>query len=171
MRARACAAGFLALATLALAAQAQYGGTQRRPRTDRPPDAQSSRDAAAARRLQGAADPILAIEHELPSLAVDLLVTAEQRPLWASFERSVRDVAELSRSRTRKLMAPRSLDAPAPDAAATINALADDDRQRAEAMADVAMRLKALQESLTAQQRALLDRRILLAVTEPLGTQ
>jgi hypothetical protein len=167
---RARAAAILAFAVLALAAQAQYGGGQRKPRTDRPADSSSSRDAQAARHVQ-APDPILAIEHELPSLAIDLLVTAEQRPLWVAFERAVRDVADLSRQHTRKLLSPYSLDAPTPNASATVNGLADDDRMRADAMADVVARLKALQDVLAPTQRSLLDRRILQAITEPLGTQ
>ena len=122
-------------------------------------------------RMIQAPDPVLALEHELPSLRVDLSLTPEQKPLWGPFERSLRDAAELTRQRTKKLLAPRPVDAPAPNALAVVSSLAVDERMRAEAMTDAAARMKVLYEALSPSQRALFDRRALLAQSEPLGTQ
>jgi hypothetical protein len=157
-----------ALLAFAVAATAQAPGGQRRTRTDRP--GADERQPAQTRFVQ-APDPVLALEHELPSLRVDLNLTPEQKALWGPFERSLRDAAELTRQRTKKLLAPRPVDAPAPNALGVVSALADDERMRADAMADAAARLKTLYESLTPAQRALFDRRALLAQSEPLGTQ
>lgn len=157
-----------ALIAFAVVAAAQSPGGQRRTRTDRPPA--EDRQPAQARLVQ-APDPVLALEHELPSLRVDLNLTPEQRALWGPFERSLRDAAELTRQRTKKLLAPRPVDAPAPNALGIVSALADDERMRADAMMDAAARMKSLYEALTPAQRALFDRRALLAQSEPLGTQ
>jgi hypothetical protein len=63
------------------------------------------------------------------------------------------------------------VDAPAPNAVGLMTTLADDERMRADAMADAASRMKALYEGLTPAQRSLFDRRVLLSQSEPLGTQ
>jgi len=118
-----------------------------------------------------APDPVMALERELPSLRTDLNLETEQRALWAPFERAVRDSAELSRQRTKKLLAPRPVDAPTPNALGFVAALADDERQRADAMADAAARMKVLYESLSPAQRSLFDRRVFLSQSEPLGTR
>ena len=159
------------LLAASLASEAQYPPSgQRRPRTDRPTERPGEPGPGAA-RAPIVPDPILAFEHELPSLKTDLNLAAEQLALWGSFERAWRDVAELSRQRTRKLLAPRPIDAPAPSAVAIAGGLADDDRLRSEAMADAAKRMHALYDALTASQRSLFDRRLLLSLSEPLGTQ
>ena len=159
------------LLAVSLASEAQYPPSrQRRPRTDRPAE-RPGEQAASAARTPTAPDPILAFEHELPSLKTDLSLTADQIALWGSFERAWRDVAELARQRTRKLLAPRPIDAPAPSAVAIAGGLADDDRLRSEAMADAAKRMRSLYEALSASQRSLFDRRMMLSLSEPLGTQ
>jgi hypothetical protein len=157
-----------ALLAFSVAATGEAPGGQRRTRADRP--AAEDRQPAPTHSAQ-APDPVLALEHELPSLRVDLNLTPEQKALWGPFERSLRDAAELTRQRTKRFLAPRPVDAPAPNALAVVNALADDERMRADAMADAAARLKALYEALAPAQRALFDRRVLLAQSEPLGTQ
>jgi hypothetical protein len=52
-----------------------------------------------------------------------------------------------------------------------ISGLAEDDRMRAEAMGDLVAKLKVLYDALSPKQRTLFDRRVLLAQSEPLGTQ
>jgi hypothetical protein len=164
-------AGSIAVALLALAipleSQAQVsGGGQRRPRSDMP--ARETREDTPPRVVQ-APDPVIALERELPSLRTDLGLDEKQKALWGPFERSVRDAAELTRQKTKKLMAPRPVDAPVPNATAVLASLADDERMRAEAIGDAAARLRALYEALSAPQRAMLDRRVLLSQSEPLG--
>jgi hypothetical protein len=156
------------LLVFAVASEAQMpGGGQRRPRSDQQPP--SERRDEGPPRAAPASDPVLALERELPSLRTDLGLAVEQRVLWAPFERSVRDAAELTRQNARKRMAPRPVDAPAPNAMAVIASLADDDRMRSDAMADAAARMKSLYEALTSAQQSMLDRRLLLSQSEPLG--
>jgi hypothetical protein len=160
---------FLLLAGfLAASAAAQSPGTQRRPRTDMPP---TQDRAAMPARLAPSADPVIALDRELPSLRTDLALDAAQQPLWGPFERSVRDAAELTRQRTKKMMAPRPVDAPVPSAAALMATLAGDERMRADAIEDASARLKPLYEALTPTQRSMFDRRVLLSQSEPLGVQ
>jgi hypothetical protein len=159
----------LLLAAFAAAAQMPGGG--RRSRSDQPPDMQQAPRQGALPQSLRLADPVIALERELPSLRTDLALNPDQQALWGPFERGIRDAAELSRQRLKKMMAARSLDAPAPNAADVVSAFAADDRMRADATAFAASRLKALYEALTPEQRSLLDRRVLLSQSEPLGTQ
>jgi len=157
-----------AVTTLAFAQyQSPSGGRGEKSRL--PPS--KAREDPASPRLRGVPDPMIAIERELPSLATDLNLASEQKELWRAFERTVRDVAELSRQRTKKLTATRPLDAPTPAAGAILAALADDDRIRSEAMTDVMTSLKAVQDTMTPAQRSMFDRRVHLALSEPLGMQ
>jgi hypothetical protein len=156
------------LACAALVASAQTGST-RRPRSDAPPQGPRPDERMPQANSALGADPVFALERELPSLRADLGLEPGQKEAWSAFERAVRDTAELQRQRTRKLMAPRPIDAPAPNAVAVVNSFADDDRLRAEAMAAAAERFRAVYEILAPEQRALLDRRALLALTDPLG--
>ncbi len=167
--ARIARAALAVLAALAVAgAQAQSTGRPR-SRTDSAPGGQE-RSAPPARPLQ-AADPVIALERELPSLRADLRLDAAQLALWGPFERGVRDAAELTRQKAKKLLAPRPADAPPPNALGLVTALAADERMRADAMGEAATRLKALYEALDAGQRGMVDRRVLLSQSEPLGTQ
>lgn len=159
---------FALLACTAVAAHAQVGGP-RRPRAESPQQLHRSDERAPQAPSALGADPVFALERELPSLRADLGLRPDQQAPWSAFERAVRDTAELQRQRTRKLMAPRPVDAPAPDALAVVAAMAEDDRLRAEAMAASLERLRAVCETLAPAQRALLDRRALLAITDPLG--
>ncbi len=161
----------LGLALAAFAAAAQMPGGGRRPRSEQPPDMQQSQRQGAMPQSPGLADPVIALERELPSLRADLALSPEQQALWGPFERGIRDAAELSRQRLKKMMAARPLDAPAPNASDVVSAFASDDRMRADATAFAASRLKALYDALAPEQRALLDRRVLLSQSEPLGTR
>jgi hypothetical protein len=110
-----------------------------------------------------------ALERELPSLRVDLKITAEQGAFWESFERQVRDVAELGRARQKHLLTPLEADKPAPPAMSLVSAWATDDRARAAAMDALVPKLEALQLALNETQRKELDRRIVLSQTEPMN--
>jgi hypothetical protein len=114
---------------------------------------------------------VIALERELPSLRTDLALSPEQQALWGPFERGIRDAAELSRQRLKKLMAARPLDAPAPNGSDVVSAFAADDRMRADATAFAAARLKVLYETLAPEQRSLFDRRVLLSQSDPLGNR
>ncbi len=156
------------LACFALVASAQSGGS-RRPRSDAGPQGAKPEDRMPQASSALGADPVFALERELPSLRADLALKPEQKEAWSSFERAVRDTAELQRQRTRRLMAPRPIDAPAPNAVAVLATMAEDDRLRADAMAAAHERFKVAYALLAPEQRALLDRRAMLALTDPLG--
>lgn len=166
--------GFL-LACLSTNAIAQFpggggmpgGGSEgRKGGMPRPMDKPEPRAAPQAQ------DPIIAVERELPSLAIDLRLTPEQAGLWAKFLRETRDVAQLSRMRAKRYFSsPDTLKAAAPSAMELFSDMADDDRQRADAMTDLLISLKTLFASLDYNQRALFNRRILQAQREPLGLQ
>ena len=155
--------------TCALDAHAQRypgrgeGGTQR----------QQPRGEREARPAQGASlqEPFAALERELPSLKVDLLLTAEQVAAWSAFERDVRDLAELDRMRRRHLLALRDPDGKPPTALAMIATLAEEDRQKAEASADLRRHFETLYGALDESQRRTVDRRVVLSQTEPLGQE
>jgi hypothetical protein len=158
----------IALLCVALCAEAQMRqgrGSRERPSSmDAPQTNPYFRGGATL-----ASDPMAALERELPSLRTDLRIAGEQGPLWESFERQVRDIAELGRTRQKHLQAPLEADKPPPPAMALVTAWADDDRARASAMGDLVVKLEALQRSLNADQRKELDRRIVLSQTEPLN--
>lgn len=155
----------IGFAMAGLVAGAQMTGGQRRSRLE------AHEQPEPVSRATRMVDPVFALERELPSLRTDLKLDGAQDGLWGPFERSVRDAAELTRQRMKKMMAPRPADAPAPDAAGLVAALADNERMRAEAMAKAVAHLKALCEAITPAQRLLLDRRVLLSQSEPLGAR
>jgi hypothetical protein len=147
-------------------------GAQGYPRRERGAIPGSPRESGdAARRppaAQAPADPIASIERELPSLRTDLKLTAEQAAAWIAFERDVRDVAEMGRAQRKHVMsigaAPET-----PSALTLVQAVAEDDRMRAEGMADLRSHLHALYAALAEDQRRLLDRRVAQSQTDPLG--
>jgi hypothetical protein len=162
-------AAFFASA-VAASAHAQYGGRPRERgdtgsmRSARPGDA-DSRIAT-----QPLFDPVAAVERELPSLRIDLKVTADQAPLFDSFERQVRNAADAGRMRARHLSAFRVGDASTVTAAAVLGTIADDDTQRADAARLALERMTALYATLTPDQRTQFDRRIIQSLREPLGS-
>ena len=142
-----------------------------RERGGSPREAQA-REPARESRSAIPTDPFSALERELPSLKVDLLLKAEQVPAWSLFERDIRDLAEIGRQRTRYLMALRDPgDKPLPSAAEVLTRLADEDRRRADATADLNRHFDALHAMLDDTQRRMLDRRVVLSQTEPLGQE
>jgi hypothetical protein len=114
-------------------------------------------------------DPMLAIEREMTSLRIDLKLTSEQSPFFDSFDREVRNVARVSRERTRQLAGFRLDDGSTVAATSIIATISDADSLRAESMRQVAVKLDALQSALTPDQRRQFDRRIVQSMREPLG--
>ena len=166
----------LMIGAMAANAQSPSGGRghQRGGNTDAPrPKAEY-----AAPRATPARDPIAAINSELPSLKVDLKLSAEQTPAWHSFEVSVREVRNISLAGVKRELAASALPAASriaainanpPSALSFIATLVDEEQQRSTAMSDVRVTLKVLLEVLNAEQRKMFDRRIALAQQEPLG--
>lgn len=162
----------LALAVAVLPAHAQYrkgGGS--RGGGDRPPGDSPSSSSYYQQSRASITDPMAALERELPSLRLDLLITKEQGPLWDSFERAVRDIAELGRARQRHQTQPAESGNPPPPALNLIRGWADDDRNRSDAMAELVQKVDALQATMTDTQRKEFDRRVMLSQTEPLNAQ
>jgi hypothetical protein len=160
-----CAVLLAALAVDALDVQAQ--GMGRRGGSAR--DTQGKNTEAPRAAPAAASDPFAALERELPSLAVDLQLTAEQVSPWSVFERDVRDVAEMTRAQHRHVMALREGGEKPPTALSLVATLAEDDRVKAEATGELQRHLRALYERLSDTQKRTLDRRVVLSQTEPLG--
>jgi hypothetical protein len=164
----------LLIAAAGADAQSPSGGRGRSRGSDLPrPNAEKS-----APRANPASDAIAAIQSELPSLRVDLKLSAEQTPAWNAFSTSVRQVRDISLASAKRLMAARALaespksesaTAEPPSALLFITTLVDEERQRSTAMSEMQIALKALMEILSADQRRMFDRRIALAQREPLG--
>jgi hypothetical protein len=160
-----------ALLVLATQADAQYGGGRSRdrggesgaPRTPRP-DQANPRAAAPV-----VSDPMAAIERELPSLRIDLKLSADQAPLFDAFERKVRDATAATRNRLRQLSSFRLDDGSTVSAASIVGTIAGVDAERAEAMRGVNEKMDALYASFSADQRKQFDRRIMQSQREPLG--
>ena len=129
------------------------------------PSRDSKRETAPAQ----AQEPYAALERELPSLGVDLLLSERQLALWRAFERDIRDLAELDRARRRHLMSLRQAGEAPPDASTLLASLAEDERMKAETAADMKRDLAALYAQLDENQKRTLDRRVVQSQTDPLG--
>ncbi len=163
------------LASTAVQAQFPPGGGGGRPRgggeggskgkPERPPE------RGPAARPSPASDPIAAIHRELPSLRVDMQIAGEQVALWNAFAAGVRQVNDIAQTRIRREAAIRAGgDAPEPPPVLSfINALAEEDAQRIEAMRELKTRVAALVDALAPEQRKMFDRRIAQSQREPLG--
>jgi hypothetical protein len=146
----------LALAATDAAAQKRYGGN-------------TSRDSSQTSQQHEAAagpEPFSALERELASLNVDLLLAAGQVELWRAFERDVRDLADMGRAQSRYLQGLREGAESAPNAVVFIAALAEDERTKNEALLDLRHHLDALYAALDNTQKRTLDRRVLRSQTE-----
>jgi hypothetical protein len=158
------------ICALVLAGPAEAQRIPGRDRGGSPRDLQSrERDPQRAAAAQAAQDPFAALERELPSLKVDLRLTAAQVEAWSVFERDVREAAELDRARRRHLMALRDSSDRAPTALTVMAMLSEDDRQKADASADMRRHIEALYAQLDDPQKRMIDRRVILSQTEPLG--
>jgi hypothetical protein len=109
-----------------------------------------------------ASDPFSALERELPSLEVDLMLKPEQLDGWRVFVRDVRDVAEMGRTWRKHVMS-------AHDGSTLIASLAEDERLKYEATSDLKRHFDQLYSGLDDAQRRTLDRRVVQAQAEPLG--
>jgi hypothetical protein len=114
-------------------------------------------------------DPFAALERELPSLALDVGLTTAQVPAWSQFQRDVRDIAEMGRTRRRHVMGIREGGESPATALTLVAMLSEDDRVRADATRDLQKHLEALYAMLSAAQRRVLDHRLILSQTDPLG--
>ena len=115
-------------------------------------------------------EPFAALERELPSLKVDLMIRADQLDEWRVFERDVRDMAEMERARRRHLMSLREGGDKAPTALTVIASLTEDARLRAEAAGDLQRHAEGLYGRLDETQRRVFDRRAVQSQTDPLGS-
>jgi len=152
----------------ALLPDAQAQGMPGRGRSGSPREGQMRerpQNAAAA----PANDSFSAMERELPSLEVDLVLKAEQLDAWRVFARDVRDIAEMDRARRRHLMSLREGGEKAPTASTLIAALAEDERLRYEAVTDLRRHFEQLYAALDESQRRTIDRRVIQSQVEPLG--
>ena len=116
-----------------------------------------------------AIDPYGALERELPSLKVDLMMREEQLDAWRVYERDIRDIAEMERARRRHVMALRDLGETPPPAVKFIGSLVEDDRLRAEASAELKRHVEQLYARLDEGQRRTFDRRTIQSQTDPLA--
>ncbi len=148
-------------------------GGGREGNTPRKPD----QAQAAPTRSTANADSISTLYQELPSLKADLMLNTEQARLWDAFALAVRDVRDVIQGRIRREMSVRikspeareALEKNPPPANSLFNTLADEDRQRADAMEDARVKAAALIAGLTADQKKMFDRRIALSQADPLG--
>jgi hypothetical protein len=149
----------LALVVLALALDA---GAQmpRRDRGGSPRENREQSKPAAAPIVAG--DPFSALERELPSLEVDLLLKPAQLDAWRVFARDVRDVAEMGRTWRKHATSAR-------DAASLIASLAEDERLKYEAITDLRRHFDQVYSGFDDAQRRTLDRRVVQSQVEPLG--
>jgi hypothetical protein len=162
--------GSLLLWALVASAEAQSQGGPRRERGEGARSELPKRERDARPATPAAPqDPFAALEREMPSLKVDLLLTAGQVEAWSAFERDVRDLSELDRTRRRQIIAMQNREATTPNAREWIASLLDQDRRRAETMGELRRHLDAIYEKLDEKQRSMLDRRVVLSQTEPLG--
>ena len=160
-------AGTMLFACFAVA-NAQFAGRQH-DRADASSPRSAGRSDATARAAEAPLDAVAAIEHELPSLRVDLRLTADQAPSFNSFEREIRDAAEAGRRRSQHLVAFRVDDGSTVRADLVLETIADDDSQRADATRLALNRMTMLYAALTPEQRAQFDGRIIQSLREPLG--
>jgi hypothetical protein len=148
----------LALLLVVMGMDASAQGMPRRERGGSPRDRPSSTAASPV----VAPDPISALERELPSLEVDLMLRTEQLDGWRVFARDVRDVAEMGRAWRKHATS-------AHDGSTLIASLAEDERLRYEATSDLKRHFDQLYAGLDDAQRRTLDRRVVQSQVEPLG--
>jgi len=162
MKAAILAAALSAL--VAFDAGAQYSGGRHRsgPQGD-------SQQADSKKCAEMPDDPFAAVERELPSLSLDIGLTSAQVAAWNAFQHDVRDIAEMGRKRRRHVMGIREPgDAPA-TTLTLVRTLSEDDRMRADATHDLQRHVEALYTLLSDAQRRVLDTRLILSQTDPLG--
>ena len=158
----------LASAIASTGAKAQFGGHSRMGGGSS--RASHSDDGASRRSSPPAVEAMVAIERELPSLRIDLKLTAEQATLFDGYERQVRLAADAERLRARHTAAFRVDDGSAVKASVVLTTIADDDAERADAARAADERMQALYAALTADQQRQFDARTIQSLRDPLGT-
>jgi hypothetical protein len=140
------------------------------PRRDRAGSPRERPNADATRNAPIVpTNPYSALERELPSLQLDLMLRPDQLDAWRIFSRNVRDMAEMGRSRRRHLMSLHE-DGERPPTASTLFAtLAQEERLESEAAADLKRYFDQLYSMLDDAQKRTLDRRVVQSQIEPLG--
>lgn len=171
MKLRRIAAGAAVALLAASAADVTAQSFPRRDRGGSPREQVRERDTRREATSASAQEPFAALERELPSLQVDLLLRSEQLDDWRVFERDVRDIAEMERARRRHLLSLKDTGTKPANALTLIGALAEDDRLKAEATAELKRHLESLYAKLDETQRRTLDRRAIQSQTEPLGVR
>jgi hypothetical protein len=162
MKAAILAAALCAL--VALDAGAQYGGG--RHRSGSQGDSQQGESKKCAEMPD---DPFAAVERELPSLSLDIGLTSAQLEAWNAFARDVRDIAEMGRTRRRHVMGIRDSGDSPTTALSLVRTLSEDDRIRADATRDLQRHVETLYAMLSEAQKRVLDKRLILSQTDPLG--
>jgi hypothetical protein len=109
-------------------------------------------------------DAFAALERELPSLEVDLVLKPAQLDGWRVFARDVRDVAEMERSKRKHVLSLREQ-----TGSSLIATLAEDERLKNEATQELKRHFDQLYAALDDGQRRTLDRRVVQSQVEPLG--
>jgi hypothetical protein len=142
---------------------AMEAAAQGMPRRDRSGSPRENREQARPAPVVPN-DPFSALERELPSLEVDLLLKPTQVEAWRAFARDVRDVAEMDRARRKHLSSLRDQ-----TGTQVISALAEDERLKYEAMMDLKRHFDQLYSDLDDAQRRTVDRRVVQSQVEPLG--
>jgi hypothetical protein len=153
----------------AMQAHAQFGGGRMRG-GDSSSTRSKSGDSRPRSALQTLNDPLAAIQRELPSLQIDLKLSSDQAALFDSFARQVHTASDAERQRMGHVSALLADDGSNVAAATVIGTIADDDEQRADASRAAVDSMAALYAALTPDQQRQFDRRILLALRDPLGT-
>ena len=151
----------MVLAILALDSSAQ--GMPGRGRMGSQREGQS-RERPQDRAPAAPTDPFAALERELPSLEVDLMVKPAQLDAWRVFARDVRDVAEMERSKRKHVLSLRDQ-----TGSSLIATLAEDERLKHEATQELKRHFDQLYAALDDGQRRTLDRRVVQSQVEPLG--
>lgn len=138
-------------------------------------DATDAAKRNAAATSPALSEPALAIERELPSLRSDLLLDATQVGAWTAFERGVRDAAQAAHARQRRILEQRQatmvggIDLPPGAAVNSLQDLIDDERNRADLLANIAQALGTLAAILDTRQAGMINRRVMQALRDPLG--
>jgi hypothetical protein len=164
-----CTIAAVFTSAVATRANGQFGGRQRGQGGGSTHSSHSG-DANSRATALALADPIVAIERELPSLRIDLKLTAGQEPLFDSFERQVRNAGDAGRLRAGHLAAFRADDGSSVAAKNVLGTIADDDEQRADATRQAREQMKALFATLTPDQQKQFDQRIIQSLREPPGS-
>ena len=154
------------LVALVIAMDAAGQGMPGRGRSGSP---REMRERPANSAVAAPTDPFSALERELPSLEIDLLLKPLQLDPWRVFARDVRDIAEMDRTRRKHIASLREAGEKPPTAGDLLRTLAEEDRLRSEATSELKRHFDQLYDALDDGQRRTIDRRVIQSQVEPLG--